>query len=84
MSNFVINIAFARPSTDICWTHIHKGLVVESSDLIDVISFTTGTDVSPLVNTQEASSMAHGINSKPPVEITWSVVCAYLPLFNLM
>ena len=84
MSNFVINIALARLGTDICRPHIHKGLIVESSDLINSISFTTGTDVSPLVNTQEASSMAHGINSKPLAEITWSVACAYLPLFNLM
>ena len=49
-----------------------------------VISYTTGTTVSLLVTLSEASSMACGTNSKPQVEITWSVIYAYLSLFNLI
>ena len=47
-----------------------------------MISFTTGTDVSPLVNMPEASSMAHGIDSKYLVGITGSVICASFSVFS--
>ena len=63
---------------------IPAGLALEGYDLVDFISFTKGSDVSALMNTQEASSMAHGINSKPLVEISWSVICAFVSLHNLI
>ena len=58
------------------------GLARESYGLIDMVSFITGTDVSPLVNMEEASSMSHGIDSKYLVGIAGTVICASLSVFN--
>ena len=83
MSKFAV---FAYGIALICGSRIHTihtGLTLEGYHLVDIISFTTGTDVSPLVDMQEALSMAHSKNSKPSVGIAGSVICAFLFLFNL-
>ena len=66
------------------WSRKHLGLTLDGSDLYYVFFFTTGIDVSPLVNVQEASSMEHDINSKHPVGIRVFVTCAFFSLFNLI
>ena len=64
---------------------IRTGLALEMYGWVDIMSFITGTDVTPLVNIQEASSVIeHGINSKPLPGITGSVICASLFLLNLI
>ena len=46
--------------------------------MVDIISIITGTDTSPPVNMQDASSMPHGIKSKLLVGITGYVICAFV------
>ena len=84
MSNFVVIVGFANGLAPIYRSRIRKGLVLESYGWFNMISFTTGTDVSPLVNMPEASSMAHGIDSKDLIGTAGSVICASLSVFNLI
>ena len=84
MSNIVVIIMFANDLAAMCRPCSPTRLVLEGYDLVDIISFATGTDESLTVNMQEASSMAHGIDFKPRVGITGSVIYATLSVFNLI
>ena len=83
MCNFVAIVVLANGLALICRSRIHAELAIESYDLVDIISFTTGTDVALFVTVPEVSSMAHGKDSEPLVGITGSVIYASLSLFNL-
>ena len=84
MSNIVVITMFANDLAPMCRPCIPTRLVLEGYDLVDIISFATGTDDSLTFNMQEASPIAHGIDFKPRVGITGSVIYATFSLFNLI
>ena len=84
MSNFVVITVSANGLTLLLRSRKHTRLTLDDSELDDIVSFTTGTDVSLLLNAQEKSSIEHDINSKHPVGIAGIVICAFFSLFNII